>query len=300
MVLMAPPQIKDALDIFDLPGTELVIGVVCAVGADYNPIRVSIEKILQLYGYQSFAIKISDLIGRFTTETLPDAPEGLRINSRMNAGNAACREKRRKDLWALAAIAAINTRRAQHSSLERTAHVLLSLKRPEEVTTLRKVYGDGFFLVGVFATEQERLHHLMEKDVPKSDARALIQRDAEEPEDEYGQHTADTFQLCDVFVQFKDAAHENGLARFFRLVFSNPYITPTQGEHAMFLAYAASLRSGSWVGKSVQQLPRMQVTCLQLGVTTCQDLEAGFTGRDRSTIGITCGAKTLTTSSETS
>lgn len=87
------------------------------------------------------------------------------------------------------------------------------------------------------------MDYLIEKNAPKNEALALIKRDAEEPGD-YGQHTRDTFQLCDVFVQYKEGAYREELNRFFDLVFSNPYITPTQDEHGMFLAYASSLRSG--------------------------------------------------------
>jgi deoxycytidylate deaminase len=41
-----------------------------------------------------------------------------------------------------------------------------------------------------------------------------------------------------------------GITRFLELVFGNPIITPTADEHAMFLAYSASLRSGA-LGRQV-------------------------------------------------
>jgi deoxycytidylate deaminase len=253
-----PPQIKNAIEKFDFPDSELVIGMVCAVGTDYEPIRRSIERILARYGYSSTTIKISDLIGRFADKVLPSAPETERIASRMTAGNDLCRKTKRKDVWALAAISEISANRPIDDSgpnaEPRAAHILLSLKRPQEVATLRKVYGDGFFLIGVFATERERLDYLIERNAPKDEAIKLIKRDAEETEDIYGQYTTETFQLSDVFVQFKNGRYEHELDRFFDLVFSNPYITPTQQEHAMFLAYAASLRSaqlGRQVGAAV-------------------------------------------------
>ena len=74
----------------------------------------------------------------------------------MTAGNNACRSSGRKDIWALAAIAEINKLRgadvAQQRSCPRTAHLIFSLKRPEEVNTLRKIYGPGF-AAGYPATE---------------------------------------------------------------------------------------------------------------------------------------------------
>jgi deoxycytidylate deaminase len=204
-------------------------------------------------GYTPNSIRISDLIGSLTDHPLIDDPEIYRISSRMDAGNAACRDSGRRDIWALAAIAEINKARGsdlEQTSIPRTAHLIFSLKRPEEVSTLRKVYNEGFFLVGVFATEKERLDNLIERNAPKKDAIDLIKRDEEELSDEYGQQTRETFQLADVFVQLKNGAFRDELARFFRLVFSDPYVTPTQQEHAMFLAYATSLRSGQ-LGRQV-------------------------------------------------
>ncbi len=249
-----PIQIKNSVERFDFCDSELVIGVVCAVGTDYGPIRDSIVRILQKYSYSSRIVRISDLIPRFTEAALPVGPETERISARMTAGNSVCRAKKRKDFWALAAIADINAARHRVTSgsepQPRNAHIILSLKRPQEVATLRKVYGDGFYLIGIFATERERLEYLIEKNAPKDKAIELIKRDAEESTDEYGQYTRETFHLSDVFVQFRDAAYEKELERFFDLVFSNPYITPTQQEQAMFLAYAASLRSAQ-LGRQV-------------------------------------------------
>jgi len=253
-----PIQIKNALEKFDFCHSELVIALVCAVGTDYDPVRLAIEKILSKFNYFSRTIKISNLIARLTGKPLPASPETQRIDSLMTAGNELCRQTKRKDIWALAAIAEINASRSHDSSganaQPRAAHIVLTLKRPEEVATLRKVYGDGFFLVGVFATQNERLDYLIERNAPKDEAIRLIHRDAEESEDEYGQYTTDTFQLSDVFVQFRNGAFEEELSRFFSLSFSDPYITPTQQEHAMFMAYAASLRSaqlGRQVGAAI-------------------------------------------------
>jgi deoxycytidylate deaminase len=252
---MKPPHVKNQPESFEYCDAELVIGIVCAVGTDYGAVQAWMEGVLAGYGYKSRVIKISGLFRKLTNATLVDSPEVDRINSHMDAGNLVYRESGRKDIWALAAIAEINAARELEKEsfvqkpIPRTAHILLSLKRPEEAATLRKVYGDGFFLVGVFATEKERLDNLINRNVAKQDALKLIKRDSEEA-DEYGQHTRDTFYLSDVFVRLRNRAYETELQRFFDLVFSNPYITPTPREHAMFLAYASSLRSGQ-LGRQV-------------------------------------------------
>jgi deoxycytidylate deaminase len=106
------------------------------------------------------------------------------------------------------------------------------------------VYGPGFFLIGIFANENERIEYLRKrKAIQREQAEALIQRDQKEAE-EYGQRTRDTFQMADVFVTLTGRQYESGLHRFMGLIFGDPFATPTRDEHAMFLAYAASLRSG--------------------------------------------------------
>lgn len=270
MATTRPAQIKYPTERFEFCDSELVIAIVCAVGTDYGPIRQSLIQILDEYGYTANIIKVSDLIGKLTASTIPKEPEIDRINESMTAGNTACSESGQNDIWALAVIAAINAYRHKQAGgaaeLPRTAHLIFTLKRPAEVAMLRRVYGDGFFLVGVYATEKERLDNLIEKNAPKDKAKLLIERDAEELDQPYGQRTTDTFQLSDVFVQLKDCRYAAELSRFLELVFSNPYITPTQHEHAMFLAYAASLRSG------------------QLG----RQVGAAITSRDGDVLGVGC------------
>lgn len=253
-----PPQIKDPIEQFDYSPAELVIGVVCAVGTDYSAISACLAEILKQYGYLTRVVRISTLIPKLTDFPLVTSPEIARINSYMDAGNKICHDSGRKDVLALAAVANINAARDKEDvgknllvqkPLPRVAHVLLTLKRPEEVAALRKIYGDGFFLVGVFATEKERLEHLLNQNAPKQDAIDLIKRDSEES-DPYGQQTRATFHLSDVFVRSMNKAYADELQRFFDLVFSDPFITPTQREHAMFLAYASSLRSGQ-LGRQV-------------------------------------------------
>ena len=82
----------------------------------------------------------------------------------MDAGNKVREVTKREDFLALAAVAEINALRplinGRRTPRNRVAYILLSLKRPEEVTVLRDIYGPAFYLVGLYATEQERLTYL--------------------------------------------------------------------------------------------------------------------------------------------
>lgn len=233
------------------PESELVIGLVYAVGTDDRPIVNTLADGLKQFGYKVHEIRLSSFLKRFDLKTdLKDEPEYERIDSFMKAGNEVCVQADRADFLALVGISEINKTRPLSlekkapSVLPKTVHIILSLKRPQEVAALRRVYGQGFYLVGVFATEQDRLKYLSEvKGMEAEKANLLNRRDQEEKE-AYGQRTRDTFHLADVFVRLEGDEYRKQLIRFLDLVFGIPVDTPTQDENAMFLAYGASLRSG--------------------------------------------------------
>jgi len=155
----------------------------------------------------------------------------------MDAGNEL-RTLFRPDVLALAAMATIDQDRENHAPIDRTAHVFRTVKNPEEVRTLRGVYGSGFFLIGIFADEKEREKYLTEdKGINGEEARKLIERDQGE-DDKNGQQTRDTFLLADAFVRTKE-----DVWRVLDLLFGAPYESPSSDEFGMFFAYASSLRS---------------------------------------------------------
>jgi len=234
--------------------SELVFGLVAPVGTDLGALVKRLEKRVQPYQYSVNHLRVSGLLQRVTGlgVRLKFAPESERISTHMDAGNALRERTGKFDVLALHALWEIQRNRPKgpkgqkpyptRQPYQNTIHVLNSLKHPDEVRTLRRVYGPGFFLIGVYASEAARERHLSrDLGIPLPEARALISRDGDESL-KFGQHTADTFQLADVFIRDGDAGDDE-LSRFVELLFSNPYITPTFDENAMFLAYAASLRS---------------------------------------------------------
>jgi deoxycytidylate deaminase len=243
------------LSTLDYPQSELVFGLVYAAGTNDKPILHALEDHIKTFGYKPNPIRLSDYLKGLVKKLrlgvdLEDSSEFVRINSHMDAGNKVHMKSNRGDFLALRACAQIGSERKARNNMPmpipKTVHILLSLKRPEEVNALRRIYGPGFFLVGVFATEEERLKFLMEdKSIPRAEAEKLIQRDEEETE-EFGQRTRDTFYMADVFVRLTAKEFKQQLWRFMDLVFGHPFMTPTPDENAMFLAYAASTRSAAY------------------------------------------------------
>lgn len=246
---------RDTRFVLDYPESELVFGLVFAVGTDYRPVLDYLTDHIKLSGYAALNLQISSWFTESSDRLglkliLPEEPEYERIATRIDAGNQIRRRTGRQDIHALTAASKIFSTRETDThdnpmAHKRRAHILVSLKRPEEVDTLRKIYGPGFFLIGVFSDEAERIEFLTNrKGLDPEQAHELIEIDQKQNADEFGQRTRDTFQMSDLFVGVADKQYEAGLQRFLHLIFGDPFITPSRDEHAMFLAYAASLRSG--------------------------------------------------------
>jgi len=266
---MQEPQEASTRLILEYPEAEIVFGVACAAGADYNKVYSYLEETIPKFGYRANPLKVSTFIPETASSMqieidLPGEPESKRLLAFMNAGNRLRRESRQRDLFALVAAARLASAREQSDGspipFPKTVHIILSLKRPEEVETLRKIYGSGFFLIGVYSTEQERLDFLIhQKNVPRDEAIRLMAKDREDEDKEFGQLTRETFHLSDVFVELREGRYKRELLRFLQLVFGYPYASPTPDEYAMYHAFAASLRSaqlGRQVGAAILSADR--------------------------------------------
>jgi deoxycytidylate deaminase len=230
------------------PEAEIVFGICCPLGTDYRPIIDTLRNYLSQFGYLTNEIKLSDefndLLEKLGLPPIASAQSRAEeMGSKIDAGNQIRRQTEKSDIMALVAAGAIYADRPEDiATRPQTAHLIVSLKRPEEVETLRRIYGAGFFLVGIASSEAERLRYLRdERGVEESVIQSLMDTDAKE-EDEYGQRLRDTFYLSDVFV--RDHEHKTSLRRFLDLVFGCPYETPTVSERSMYAAYAASFSSG--------------------------------------------------------
>ncbi len=267
----------------DYPEAELVFGLVYAVGTDYQPVLDYLKDYIKLSGYTTTILRISDWFdecGELMGEDLQlsDGNEYERISSRIKAGNQIRKATGQTDIFALVAASKIFTMRSSDSdenpsARQRRANIIVSLKRPEEVESLRKIYGPGLFLIGIFADEQQRKKFLTcRKGLDDKQAAGLIKTDEKEKDDLNGQRTRDTFQMADLFVGLANKKdYETGLERFLKLVYGDPFSTPSKDEHAMFLAYAASLRSGDLSRQVGASLACAEGDVISLG---CNDVPA--------------------------
>ncbi len=246
--------------------TELVFGLVGALGTDMDRVSREVHLALETLSYQTQEIRLSSLLREVDRDDPldKDAKLDAYLVAHMDAGDQLRSDWQRSDALALLAIAQIATQRdlslESDGDLSRRAWLLRQLKTPEEVQTLRDVYGSRFFLIAAYTPDDERIDWLNQaitdsrrsSDSSKWDVTAaeLLGRDQSETRP-YGQDVRDTFHRADLFVNAgKEANLRPQLDRLLEIVLANPFKAPTKDEFALFEANGAA-RMSSEPGRQV-------------------------------------------------
>ncbi|MDQ6802755.1 MAG: deaminase [Acidobacteriota bacterium] len=255
---------------------ELVFALAGPVGTDLPAISRLLSDALKKCEYDAAPeIRLSNLIKKIAVRQtlkradgsnieLVDSPEEKRIHSYMDGGNAIRRMCGDNAALASAAIAEVIASRGSKPS--RRAYILRSVKRADEVNLLRRVYGPGFFLIGVNMRRSDRVKRLASSIAAShgettaspnfanyQNAAELLARRDEEEEDPYGQRLREVFQLADLFLSVdvdEGQLSFDEIYRFLRLILGDLGETPRPEEQFMFHAFAASLASGA-LGRQV-------------------------------------------------
>lgn len=248
----------------DQSGNELIIGLVGAIGTNLKTVSTSFTRAFETVDYKTRDIHLIEQVMNLHDRWKPDPALKLEASysRRMDIGNELREALGWADALALLAMTAIQKERERtHGELDRPikrcAYILRSLKTPEEIDSLRRVYGSNCFIVAVYASKKTREAELAEKIAHshyESDrsryygaANRLIERDEREHGEKFGQNVRDTFCLADVFVNSGKGtdAMDRDIRRFVELLFGHPFSTPTREECGMFQAHGAGLRSAS-------------------------------------------------------
>ena len=239
---------------------DLVVGLIGAIGTKLDKAEAAITESLRDYAYEFELVKLSDFIKQFDGYRTLDKNVMPRRDYFMRAidGGNAIREAF-KDRSALAqwAVVNIHARRARALTPPHRARcfVIDQIKCPEEVRFLREVYGPLFYCLAVYADEDTRERRLTKefkadgehKKVqgldPGAAAHLLMERDQKE-KGAWGQNVRGAFVEADYFIRSDQHTDLfDAVKRFFNLVLSKPYVSPTKSEVAMMHARTAALRS---------------------------------------------------------
>lgn len=276
-------------------GPEIVIGLVGPVGVDLDPVIAAIKD--QLRGhYTTDVVKLSSCIEEFFGVDYQNYAEHERIHRLMTLGTLMRSETGRGDAVALLGIQQISRIRDDKyegdddTKFRGHAFVLRSLKTPQEIETLRSIYGRGFYLISVYSPPEFRLEAMARrirrsvrgKDIDaEAEAKKLVARDEKESAKvgltpPLGQDVRGAFPLADLFVDSRNSERMRGqVQRFMQLVFGHRFLTPSIDEHGMLHARAAALRSADMNRQVGAAIANAEGDLLALG---CNDVPKAHGG----------------------
>ena len=243
---------------------ELVFGLVGPLGTDLSLVAGHLKDALARVRYRADVFRLSRFMRELPAlpwSDLTDGPRDDEIDTHMQAGNALRERLGRNDAVAMLGVGAIRNFREMvcqdpNRSLAAQAHILHSLKRPEEITTLRRIYGPTFFVIAAYSPRARRLQDLARRIAESrhsnqsseftGKAEQLLARDESEAGNPRGQDVRNTFALADVIVNTNEPkTARDEVLRFVELLFGNTFHTPTRDEQGMFFAQSAAYRSAS-------------------------------------------------------
>ena len=271
---------------------ELVIGVVGALGTQFQEVIRRLEIELMLAGYDVNFVKVSRDVIAEIIEVATAQTDFDRYSTYMKAGNDARRNsmcwteeglvKGNNSILAIGVAARIFAKSIdnQQDRQPRFKRVVIvdSLKRKEEVETLRSIYGDGFVLLGIHESEECRFRNLSSQNrMTAAQATELISRDYAELSDPFGQRVNETFHLADFFVEILDGRTdlECNVRRLVEIWFGHPNRTPTFDEYAMYMAHSAALRSAD-LSRQVGAVLTRGKQILSTGANECPEAHGGL------------------------
>jgi cytidine deaminase len=282
--------------------TELFIALVAAVGTDVGLVGDQLQAQLTEYGYTTDLLRLSDYLAEQADEDFRRRPFDEMLWEAMTAGDELRQNWDRSDALALHAVSDIVATREERAgaawqerddgddeepppNLHRHAFILRSLKTPDELETLRAIYGPRLIVVAAFSPQRMREQHLAEliEDSRKSaesqtwahQPRDLIARDEKE-EAKRGQDVSGTFHRADFFIRGWDReVIRADVARTLEILFGSPFRTPTRDEYGQFLAAGAGLRSAEFGRQVGAAIATVDGSVIALGTNEVPKVDGG-------------------------
>jgi deoxycytidylate deaminase len=244
---------------------ELFFGIAGPIGVNIEAICDSLANALRLVRYDSAQIHLTKEMMAYSLPTppekVPDSNFYTDVIFKIKYANALCAEFKDPATLARIALRSISNVRARHSGDSQTppktglAYIIRQFKRPDEVSLLRQVYGKQFILISAYGSVEqrqglleERLRHTMPPSTTHTEivrgVCELIEKDAVEEDNDFGQRLRETFHLADVFIDgLSKQEMDEKLNRFVQAFFGRTDIAPSKQEYGMYAAKSASLRS---------------------------------------------------------
>ena len=226
--------------------TELVIGLIGAVGTNLNVIAEELVKNFSNANCDTEIIKLTDYLDK-------QKVDGSYIDSCISkiANLEDIRDKTETPgfLSYLAISKIYNNRFNRVFGKKVKVYIINSLKNPAEYSVLRHVYRRNFIFLSVYSSKKEREKNIQRKEIVAG-KKILTNEDNEKISlllstggfsDKSSTNTRETYHKAHYFIDYSE--YEFDTNRFTNLIMNEPFNTPTIDEIGMAHSYVESLKS---------------------------------------------------------
>lgn len=273
-VTSSPKRTSSREVLEDLAANELIFAVVGPVGSGTSEIAEKLKEMLLGRGYESSILKARTVIEKEADGLQQLSKGGNKLQRTQALQDAGDKLRKTHNDNAVVAIGLAQLIRGTRAKMQRMnaekgeaivpdgtkrAYILDSIRHPDEIELLRRVYQEAFCLIGVFCEESERTHRLQNKkysDAGIDNIKEFMRRDENAPET-YGQKVSEAFHLSDYFVdntvtRFLENTNKDEnpkwdlaeqLGRLLDILTRSRIIRPRANETGMFHAYGARMQS---------------------------------------------------------
>lgn len=236
---------------------ELVIGLVARMGVEIPNVLTALKSEAAKYNFKFVHIKVTGFLERIDHKCdLYDSPVEARYRSYIECCNKIREKAENNSVFSLLTMNAIELSRQSHQSGGHRGVMIVvdQLKRKEEIEAFRAVYDDAFIALSCHSPFEKRVKYIKEKIIADhsetdddarwdQEAKDLISLDESEGKP-FGQDVRSTFPKADYILDASNRSRsDEGLSRFFRILFSDPGISPSFEEYGNNMAAQAAYRS---------------------------------------------------------
>lgn len=238
---------------------EIFIGLIAPIGVNLDDVEKALSRSLKRVDYETNYIKLTDIFSErlFNKYQLQHDNEFDRYQKYITAGDDLCRDARRNDVFSLYGIARVSKTHPREKETDvatEVAHVFRQLKRPEEIRTLKEVYGRNILFVACYASRDNRVDHLVRKLLKNNRGKSrldleamalqIMATDEDEKDVKSGQRVIECFPHADYVLDCSSHSSLNKSAdRMADIYFGHPFVSPSKDEYCSYFANAAAYRS---------------------------------------------------------
>lgn len=237
---------------------EVFFALIAPIGVNLNEVETALKTALKSVEYNCNSIRLTDIFQDVAHDyDLNYHNEFERYEKFIRAGDKLRLDTKMNDIFALYGIQKLldySSRELNDEVPTDVVHIFRQLKRPEEIKTLKQVFGRNILFISCYDSKENRINNLVKNLLKtqrgrsrtdlESEALKIMAIDEDEREHEAGQRVLDCYQHADYVIDCQNKANLTASAqRLIDIYFGSPFISPTKDEYCAYHANAASYRS---------------------------------------------------------